>query len=133
MAYSLDFREKILEAWLNQEGSYVKLAKRFKVSKGFIEGLVQLYRETGSVQKRPHGGGQPDKLAQHEGYQKLYQLYEEQNDLFDHEYQALLAERYGIEVSRQTVNRAFARLGITKKKDLSRERAAKRKRCGENT
>ncbi|PSO78773.1 MAG: hypothetical protein BRC44_10280 [Cyanobacteria bacterium QS_4_48_99] len=47
--YSIDLRQKIIEAYQNQEGSQRQLAKRFKVSLSFIEKLFKQYRETGSV------------------------------------------------------------------------------------
>ena len=48
-AYSLDLRKKIIEAYLNQEGSIRKLAVRFKVAKSFIQTLIKRYKEEGSI------------------------------------------------------------------------------------
>jgi len=45
-AYSLDLREKIVEAHLHHEGSIRHLAKRFKVSVRFVWGLIHRFRST---------------------------------------------------------------------------------------
>ena len=36
-----------------------QIARRFLVSVSFVTRLLQLYRSTGSVEPRPHGGGNP--------------------------------------------------------------------------
>lgn len=120
MAYSLDFRQKVFDAYKNKEGSIRAIAERFAVSPGFVFDLLKLHKETGSLEKRPHGGGQTDKLKEADGYEKLRTLYEEQNDLTDMEYRDLLEERYNINVSDRTVNRAWKRMKITRKKNVSR-------------
>jgi transposase len=61
-AYSVDVREKILEAYLHQEGSIRHLAKRFKVSARFVWGLVNRFRRTGSYAPKAHGGGNPPRI-----------------------------------------------------------------------
>ena len=45
------------------EGSQRKLAKRFSVSRNFITKLLKLHKETGGLNKRPHGGGKPGKFT----------------------------------------------------------------------
>lgn len=116
MAYSEDFREKVVEAYENGEGILEEIADRFSIHKNTVHRWIQLYRETQSVTKRPHGGGRQSLLGQNDGYNKLLELYQKQNNLTDDEYSALLEKEYGIQVSRKTVNRAFAMLRITKKK-----------------
>ncbi len=54
---SNDLRERILEAVDNKEGSRRKLAVRFKVNTATITKLLQLRRQTGSFEPRPHAGG----------------------------------------------------------------------------
>jgi transposase len=61
--YSLDLREKILQAYLHKEGSIRSLAKRFKVSARFVGELVVRFRRTGSYAPKPHGGGNPPCIA----------------------------------------------------------------------
>ena len=66
--YSNDLRERIIQAYRNGEGSLRVLAKRFSVSLNCVWLLLQRFRDTGSVDPKPHGGGPPvlmteDRLA----------------------------------------------------------------------
>ena len=61
---SNDLRERILNAVDNREGSRRKLADRFSVDVSTITRLLQLRRQTGSFQPRPHGGGTAPTLDQ---------------------------------------------------------------------
>ena len=54
---SNDLRERILDAVDNREGSRRKIAARFCVNISTITRLLQLRRQTGSFEPRPHGGG----------------------------------------------------------------------------
>src|SRR5437764_2561734 len=55
--YSLDLRRRVLDAWLRGEGSQRQLASRFSVHLTFVRNLLRLYRQSGSIEPRPHGGG----------------------------------------------------------------------------
>ncbi|MFM2315160.1 MAG: hypothetical protein RLZZ04_4436 [Cyanobacteriota bacterium] len=54
---SLDLRQRVFLAYQTKEGSQRQLAKRFKVSLSFIRDLVRRYRETDSIEPKPHGVG----------------------------------------------------------------------------
>ena len=56
-AYSVDLRQKIVDAYNQREGSQRQLARRFRVSLTFIENLLKRYRTDGTVKPRAHGGG----------------------------------------------------------------------------
>ena len=78
-AYSVDLRQKIIDAHKQQEGSQRQLAKRFRVSLTFIENLLKRYRIDGTVEPRAHGGGRSAKLNP-EQEAVLATLVEEDND-----------------------------------------------------
>jgi hypothetical protein len=59
---SLDLRQRIMSADQTEEGSQRQLAKRFKVSLSFIRDLVRRYRETNTIEPKPHVGGAVAKL-----------------------------------------------------------------------
>ncbi len=61
--YCVDLRQKIIDAYKQQDGSQRQLAKRFRVSLSFIENLLKRYRTDGTVEPRAHGGGQMAKLG----------------------------------------------------------------------
>jgi transposase len=54
---SVDLRQRIIAAYEAKEGSQQQLAERFKVSLSLIADLSRRYRETGTVEPNPHGGG----------------------------------------------------------------------------
>ena len=60
--YSLDLRQKVVEAYSNKEGSFRRLAKRFKVSLSFIQRLIKRYREEGTIAPKTGGGGPTSQL-----------------------------------------------------------------------
>lgn len=61
-AYSTDLRQKVIDAYNNKEGSQRQLAERFSVSLSFVQSLLKRFRNSGSFEPKPHGGGQSAKL-----------------------------------------------------------------------
>ena len=57
--YSEDLRQRVVETIQCGNGSVREIASRFLVSISFVTRLLQLHRMTGSVEPRPHGGGNP--------------------------------------------------------------------------
>ena len=107
---SNDLRERILDAVDNHEGSRRKLAARFDVDVT-ITRLLQLRRQTGSIEPRPHGGGGRPTLDQ-DALERLRRLVEEHPDAT----LADLRDRLGVSGSRMIIWRALQKLGITRKK-----------------
>lgn len=108
---SNDLRQRILDAVDNREGSRRKLAARFRVETSTITRLLQLRRQTGSFEPRPHGGGTTPTLDQ-DALERLRHLVRENPDatLADHKLSL------GISGSITIVWRALKKLGITVKK-----------------
>lgn len=77
-SYSLDLRQKIIEAYENKEGSQRQLARRFKVSLGFVQKLLHRYRQDSTIEPRPKTNGFPPKLAAHES--EVREIVEQQAD-----------------------------------------------------
>jgi transposase len=61
-AYSIDLRQKILQAYERRLGSQRALADVFGVSLSFIEKVLRRYRTTGELGPKPHAGGQKPRL-----------------------------------------------------------------------
>ncbi len=121
-AYSVDLRQKIIEAHNQKEGSQRQLAKRFRVSLSFIENLLKRYRTEGTVEPRAHGGGRVAKLSR-EQEQVLVNLVAEDNDAILVELCARLDEQTGVKVSRATMGRVVQKLKLTRKKKLCTQRS----------
>jgi len=113
-AYSLDLRQLLVAAYDRGEGSVRDLAAAFGVGKNTVQRYLSRRRATGSVAPAPHGGG-PRRVLGRADERALRALRRAQNDRTDAEYAALLAARTGRRVSRRTICRTWARLGITRK------------------
>jgi transposase len=123
-AYSVDLRQKIIEAHNQKEGSQRQLAKRFRVSLSFIENLLKRYRTNGTVEPRAHGGGRVAKLSI-EQEQVLVALVAEDNDAILVELCARLDGQTGVRVSRATMGRIVQKLKLTRKKNSAAQRSEK--------
>ena len=77
--YSQDLRQRIVDTVQRGEGTVRQIAERFLVSVSFVTRLLQLHRSTGSVEPRPHGGGNPAVLTP-EDLERLRELIREQPD-----------------------------------------------------
>lgn len=116
-ALSVDLRQRVLAAYQAKAGSQRQLAERFQVSLSFVRDLMRHYRQTGSVEPKPHGGGAIAKL----GIQQLpivQALVEAQSDVLLVELCERFAEKTGVEVSVSTMQRAVQRLELSVKKNL---------------
>ncbi len=114
-AYSLDFRQKIIDVYENEAISQRGLAKRFGVAKSFIQKLLKQYRETGSLAPKQRVQQTSTKLND-EQIEVLRQLVEEKHDATLEELSASLAAKTNVKVSRSTIDRMLTKLDITVKK-----------------
>jgi transposase len=110
-ALSMDLRERIIAAIDNKEGSHRALAQRFKVDLSVITRLLQLRRQTGSIEPRPHGGGKEPTLD-HDGLERLRALVQTKPAATLEEMRQDLA----INGSIMIVWRGLQKLDITRKK-----------------
>jgi transposase len=124
--YSKDFRLKVVRAYERGEGSQRVLARLFGVSLSFIQDLLRRYRQTGSVEPKPHGGGSPGKIGPHLSMSE--RLHEQQPDASLAERCEQLAATAPVHVGRTTMHRALKRLGLTRKKRRSMPRSRTLKR-----
>jgi transposase len=115
-AYSQDLRERVVNSYLNEEGSQRKIAERFQVSLSFVKRLIRRHRETGTIKPLPHGGGaKPLIRIAHQTIVK--QLVDEQADALLEELCERFQQKSGIKVSVTTMYRAVQRLKLTTKKN----------------
>jgi len=108
---SNDLRQRILEAVDNHECSRRKLAARFSVNVSTITRLLQLRRQTGSSEPRPHGGGVAPTLDRG-GLERLRKLVEQTPDAT----LEALRQEMGISGSVMIICRALQKLGLPLKK-----------------
>src|SRR5262249_60568326 len=108
--YSQDLRQRILETARHGDTTVKQIAERFLVSISFVTRLLQLYRATGSVEPRPHGGGHPAVLTP-EDLQRLRDFIQKQPDATLEE----CRKHLGSACSLATISRALFRLGLPRK------------------
>ncbi len=77
-AYSVDLRQRVIDAYEQEEGSQRELAKRFKVSLAFIQTLLKRYRTEKTIEPKPHTGGFTAKLDEH--HNLIREIVEQDND-----------------------------------------------------
>src|SRR3954467_1228414 len=104
--YSQDLRTRIVATIQRGDGTIRQIAQRFLVSISFVTRLLQLYRGTGSVEPRPHGGGNPAVLTP-EDLERLRELIRDRPDATLEECRMHL----GSSCSLATISRALSRLG----------------------
>ncbi len=114
-AYSLDLRERIVEAVERRMSSKRKIAELFGVHESFLYKLLRQKRDRGDLAPLPHGGGAEAKLAA-EQLPSLSALVAATPDATLEELREQLKKKVRVEVSRSTICRRLQRLRVTRKK-----------------
>lgn len=113
--YSQDLRKRILDTVQRGDGSLRQIARRFLVSVSFVTRLLRTHRSTGSLEPKPHGGGNPAALGP-EDLERLRELIRQQPDATLEE----CRQRLGASCSTMTISRALRKLGLPRKKKVPR-------------
>jgi transposase len=113
--YSQDLRQRIVDTVIRGDGTVSQIAQRFLVSVSFVTRLLQLHRATGSVEPRPHGGGNPAVLTA-EDLERLREFIRDRPDATLEECRVHL----GSSCSHATISRALSKLGLPRKKKVPR-------------
>jgi transposase len=113
--YSQDLRKRILDTVQRGDGSLRQIARRFLVSVSFVTRLLRTHRSTGSLEPKPHGGGNPAALGP-EDLERLRELIRQQPDATLEE----CRQRLAASCSTMTISRALRKLGLPRKKKVPR-------------
>ena len=130
-AYSLDLRQKIVDAYAEGNISQPQLAKRFRVALWFIEKLLKQYRETGTIAPKSRVRQTPTKLNVQQ-LSVFASIVETNNDATLEELRTLLQQQTGVLVSRSTVDRMLQKLNLTVKKKHSSPPKNRAHECNSN-
>lgn len=117
-AYSLDLRERIVEAVERQIGSKRKIAELFGVHESFIYKLLRQKRDRGGIAPLPHGGGAHAKLSGDQ-LRQLPDLVAATPDATLDELRTQMKKKARVEVSLSTICRGLQALGLSRKKSPS--------------
>ncbi len=113
--YGKDLREKILETYKNKEGSFKKVAERFKVSLNTVKRIVYRYRKTGKIETYLHRAGRRE-LIDETGRQTLRELIKVCPDMTLREIQKIYEERHGVKPVLAVFHRVLKELKLPYKK-----------------
>lgn len=117
----MDLRKHIFAAVESGEYTYQEIAQMFGVHESFIYKLLRHYRNYGTLEPLPRGGGAVPKLKE-EHLPILQSIVEEFPDAILEELCDLMEKRAGIKVSIWTIRRALNKLDITRKKKANLQR-----------
>lgn len=113
-AYSMDLRERVIEAYDSGRGSSRELARVFGVSSAWIRKLLRLRRETGTVAPKAYRRGPRPRLSVRQ-LERLAELVRQHPDAT----LADLRRQLRVNCSRVTIHRALSKLGMSYKKSRS--------------
>jgi transposase len=110
-AYSMDLRQRVIDAIDAHEETQQEIAQRFQVSDRWIRKLCRQRALTGSLAPKPHAGGRTAAVAGPTQEQLCRQVHEQPDASLDE-----LRQACGIVGSLMCVWRALKRLGLPRKK-----------------
>ncbi len=114
-AYSLDIRQRVVEAYENGVETIFEVAERFEVSDSFIKKLLRRKRTTGEIAPVGHRGGQPRRLSDKHRKWLLKTVLAEPDITLGELQERLLSEK-NLSASVPTVCREVRALNLRRKK-----------------
>lgn len=119
--YSLEFRQRIVDTYAEENTSQRQLAQRFRVASSFVQKILKQYRETGSIEPKQRLEQTPTKLNSAQ-LDILKNIVEANNDATLAELCDLLKQETNIRVGVSTMFRMLKKQDLTLKKNTSSER-----------
>ena len=112
-AYSLDLRQRILDAVERNDKTKREIAKLFGVHESFIYKLLRQKRQLHHIAPLPHGGGASPKLTQ-DHLAKLSELVSLTPDATLDELRQQMKKKVRLELSTSTICRGLQALGLSR-------------------
>jgi transposase len=113
-AFSLDLRQRVLDAALRGDATEHHVAERFRVSRSFVQKLKRLRRSTGSIAPSTARRGPRPRLSDDD--RDALVAWADGSDATGAELAERLSDERGVRLSAVTVNRALRAAGLTPKK-----------------
>jgi len=117
-AYSIDLRKKIVWAYQDENASYSKVAKSFKVSVNSVKRYVKQYREEGDLSPKKGNQGRPSKIDEI-GYETIQKIIQNKPAITLAELSELYYKKRKVKAGRSILSRVCLKLNLRRKK-LSR-------------
>ena len=112
-----DLRKRAVQTYLNGEGTVKQIAARFLIAPSTLSKYLKVYRETGSLEPKPHSGGRSRQKIFEEHAQALQNYLLKRNDLTNPELADLLLKDFNITIDPSQISRVILKYGITRKKN----------------
>ena len=116
-AYSIDLRQKIVDAYDRGDVSQRGLVKQFGVATSFVQKLLKQRRETGNIRPKIRRGQIPPKLNE-EHQEILAGLVKANNDATLAQLCEQLEAKTGIRVGITTMHKTLKKMNFSLKKNL---------------
>jgi len=116
-SYSLDLRQRIVQAYMAGEGSIREIAKRFLVSPTTVHQYLQLHKQKGSLLPKKCIVGRKPVVADKQ-LQLVENLLQNKSDLTLTQLCTAFEKKTGIKVSSASMWRAIKKIDWTYKKRL---------------
>jgi transposase len=117
-AYSLDLRQRVVNAYEQDQGSIADIAEMFHVGESFVKKMLRQWRATGDLTPLPHGGGRASSLEAAQ-LRLLRSKVRTEPDVSLAELQAHVQSQTHLLVSHATLSRALSKLDLGRKKRVS--------------
>jgi len=114
-AYSLDLRQRIVDAVERKDRSKREIAKLFGVHESFIYKLLRQKRQHHHIAPLPHAGGATAKLTE-DHLAKLAKLVALTPDATLDELRQQMKKKARLQISASTICRGLQGLGLSRKK-----------------
>lgn len=113
--FSVDLRQRVVQAYLDHTGSLGELAAQFQVHRNSVWNWVQRYRQTRELDPKPIPGGLNRKITRR-AQVFLQRDVRQHADATHAERIERLHDHTGIRVSLSTLGLALQQLNLTRKK-----------------
>ena len=107
--YSEDFRKRIIAAYLEGDESIRQIAKRFEVSKSFVQKILKQYRETGTVAPKAYRRGKSRKLNSKQ-INLVAELVKQNDKVTLQQLCDMLESKTGVKISPSTMSKIVRQL-----------------------
>ena len=129
-AYSLDLRERILQACIDDFSTREEIAETHDVSRSFVQKLWRRWQESDSIAAKVGGRGPSPLLDDSRWVRTIRRIVHSDSDATLKQLCVALIEAGGPDVSRSTMCRTLAAMELPLKKSHSMRASGIRPACG---